>query len=1513
MAAKGNVDLIIRAKNDATRNLDQINKALKALSDQQAIVGDSAARADDKLGQLGLELARLRANAQNLQSLAGISAVMDKATAALLRQQQAADTTSTKLNDLKQKQSDLGTQSKQAAKGVTEATAELLRQQGALDSAKLAMSGMAKDTAALTAEEKKLQGSADRTAATVARRTEALAQAETKQRTLTEAMAAGERVTKTQQTSLEAANRAIEKRRAALAESVAKEAELRQKLIETKAALDGQVAGALNLGGALAQQANKTTQAKDALAAAVQKSKDMAAAQRGLVTDIAAAALAAEREATALRAAQTEMAALVAASNAAKTAVNSTAQSTNAAAAAATKAAFTVATLAARLAALNGLGGRATTNPLGIDPAKVREAAGSIAQMGVTIRAAANENTRASVTAAELTAAMKGVGAAGSSLTAISQALASQRAAVTGAKEGWVAAQAEVKRLALAIKATAEPSNEMAAALGRAQGAARNAKDEFLRETTAANEMANALKQAGIGAGTLTSAEAALVPRIQAANGLLTAGAAAAARYAGDVRNAGDGAGSAEPKINRLAAALNSMANAAKGAASATNPLSRLKTELIGVAAASVGLYGLAGQLKSVWEAGTQLAATQIRFNVAFDGVEEGTAQLKYARQAALNLKLPLATTVKAYAELALSAKGGALEGENARKIFIGFAQAARVTGATSEATAGVFKALTQIISKGKVQAEELRQQLGDRLPGAMQLMATGLGVTTAQLDKMMKKGELTSETLVNMAATMSERMGPQLEAALKSPAARLQDFQNRMTMFKEEVAGSGFLDAVGDAFDKLAVALSSPEALEAARGLGQALGDIVTWATELATNGDLDAIWESIKTLGAVWAGLQIAGMITSFYAFATAIGVTTVATLGLDVAMAPILVGLGVLAGVVAAVAAAFGAWKLGEWAYENFPAFAEGVLSIKNSALEAWDGIVLGWDIAAAKLLSAFGGLTTKIAAKWYGLLNTLLSAAPDMTAKLGLGDYADDVAARAAAAGKGLIENEAELQEKLAAIKAKYANQEREREKDLQSDIAQYYSDRINAGLNEDERAAAKKQAADLAKGLGGPSKVAFPGQENVEPTKIGLEDIRTGKYEADTSAAKAKAAAAAAKKAGQERVSLEKSVADQMFGIREKLERKSAETIDEQVAAVAGKYTKLYGQLAALGKDKNSQEWKDVDALVAQEGVLIRQKAEKKEQAAADKAARAAEVDSMKSVEALYRTRKNLQEQLARAQLSGDQPTADELTIKIAEITAKADTATTSLLDFWRKAGESGESDAAIAKLEQLQLTLTKVQSTAVLTGQSISKALGSNAKSSMDGLIDSIGSGTPVLQSLGDAFIEFARTFLLNIAKMILQQMLLNAISSSFGNIAGTVGGALTSGAGGTSVAAGSSSAVVSKFHTGGIIGSPRGSSSRVDAGMFANAARHHTGGIIGLKASEVPIVAEKGEEMLTANDPRHVNNGGSAGASPINLKMVNMIDSASVVSEGLNTVEGEETVMNIIKANKTAIRSMLM
>ena len=89
---------------------------------------------------------------------------------------------------------------------------------------------------------------------------------------------------------------------------------------------------------------------------------------------------------------------------------------------------------------------------------------------------------------------------------------------------------------------------------------------------------------------------------------------------------------------------------------------------------------------------------------------------------------------------LAQRGETAGLRMEDVRNIFTGVSMAASKLGLDAESTQGIFKALEQMMSKGTIGAEELRHQLGDRLPGAFTIMARALGVTTEKLTEMMSK-----------------------------------------------------------------------------------------------------------------------------------------------------------------------------------------------------------------------------------------------------------------------------------------------------------------------------------------------------------------------------------------------------------------------------------------------------------------------------------------------------------------------------------------------------------------------------------------------------------------------------------------------------------------------------------------------------------------------------------------------------------------------------------------------------
>lgn len=170
----------------------------------------------------------------------------------------------------------------------------------------------------------------------------------------------------------------------------------------------------------------------------------------------------------------------------------------------------------------------------------------------------------------------------------------------------------------------------------------------------------------------------------------------------------------------------------------------------IGMAAAGAvgGLAALQKGLSDVLAATQEYQAIATRFTYAFDGAEEGAKQLAFVREEAQRLGLEFMGAANGYAQFAAAAKDVNISTEQTQSIFKGVAAAAATMGLSADDANGVFLALSQIAGKGKVSMEELRGQLGERLAPAMSIAAQAMGVTTAELEKMVENG-LAAETFL--------------------------------------------------------------------------------------------------------------------------------------------------------------------------------------------------------------------------------------------------------------------------------------------------------------------------------------------------------------------------------------------------------------------------------------------------------------------------------------------------------------------------------------------------------------------------------------------------------------------------------------------------------------------------------------------------------------------------------------------------------------------------------------------
>nr|DAZ61913.1 MAG TPA: Tail tape measure [Caudoviricetes sp.] len=116
------------------------------------------------------------------------------------------------------------------------------------------------------------------------------------------------------------------------------------------------------------------------------------------------------------------------------------------------------------------------------------------------------------------------------------------------------------------------------------------------------------------------------------------------------------------------------------------------------------------------------------------------------------------------YAKFTAAASISGMSMMDQRKVFESVSRACTAFGMSADDSNGVMLALSQMMSKGKISSEELRLQMGERLPVALQAMAKAAGVSVAGLDKLMKQGKLMSKDVLPKFAEALNEMIPNVD-----------------------------------------------------------------------------------------------------------------------------------------------------------------------------------------------------------------------------------------------------------------------------------------------------------------------------------------------------------------------------------------------------------------------------------------------------------------------------------------------------------------------------------------------------------------------------------------------------------------------------------------------------------------------------------------------------------------------------------------------------------------------------
>jgi tape measure domain-containing protein len=186
------------------------------------------------------------------------------------------------------------------------------------------------------------------------------------------------------------------------------------------------------------------------------------------------------------------------------------------------------------------------------------------------------------------------------------------------------------------------------------------------------------------------------------------------------------------------------------------------------------------------------------KLNFTLEAVIENEGELARTRaflnEISLKYGADLLTTSERYVKFSVAARNAGLELKEVEAIFETVTEASAVLGLKTDELSGIYLALEQMLSKGKVTTEELRRQLGERLPGAFDLAAKAMGVTSSELDGMLKKGEvLASDLLPKLRIEIENAFGLDTIDKVETLQTATQNLNTSWTMFIETLNnGSG-------------------------------------------------------------------------------------------------------------------------------------------------------------------------------------------------------------------------------------------------------------------------------------------------------------------------------------------------------------------------------------------------------------------------------------------------------------------------------------------------------------------------------------------------------------------------------------------------------------------------------------------------------------------------------------------------------------------------------------------------
>ena len=220
---------------------------------------------------------------------------------------------------------------------------------------------------------------------------------------------------------------------------------------------------------------------------------------------------------------------------------------------------------------------------------------------------------------------------------------------------------------------------------------------------------------------------------------------------------------------------------------------------------ASVGLAAQQARIQA-----TAVADMVAQLNLAKTALAQVSAnqadynqKLEFSRQVSTDYSVGLQATIEGYSKVTAAAAANGLTLKETETIYRGLLASGVAFGASQDDLQSIITATTQILSKGKISAEELSGQLGERIPGAVAKFAQATGRPLAQLAKDLQDGKVNIADFVKFAKGQLDDYDKAAKLIGSSPEKAGERLNLALTRMAESYGG--FFQSVGAGFQDFA------------------------------------------------------------------------------------------------------------------------------------------------------------------------------------------------------------------------------------------------------------------------------------------------------------------------------------------------------------------------------------------------------------------------------------------------------------------------------------------------------------------------------------------------------------------------------------------------------------------------------------------------------------------------------------------------------------------------------------